>query len=475
MHKLARRIPWVIKYRPKRIAEVINQEEAKRTLVSWIKSWPNVSKKAALLWGPPGSGKTSLVEAIANEFGYELVEMNASDFRRAADIERIAMVAAGRSSLFGRKGKIILLDEVDGMQGRADLGGIEAIVKLVEMTKHPIVMTANDPWDPKLRPLRDVAILIEFKRLSELDVVKVLRRICTEENIVCEEDALRFIAQRSEGDLRSAINDLEALAEGAGKATLSVAKVLLRPRDREHNPFETLRAIFSSKYAWQAKLAASQSQLDYEQLIEWLNENIPNYITDPEELWKAYEALSRASVYQGRIIKSGSWDLLAYVMDLATAGVALAQKQPKYKWARLKFPEKIKRLAETKEMRELREEVAELIARHIHTSRRVVKSDVLPYVKLIFEYNPQYAAKLAIGLNMTDRMIKYLARNRYNEVMSYVKKFSEAIRREAEAKVREAQQVVEAKPTPTAEEKKRRESRRKTKETGASLLSYMKK
>jgi len=462
---MIRRVPWVIKYRPRRINDVVNQEEAKRKLLAWIKSWPNVKKKAALLWGPPGSGKTSLVEAIAKELKYELIEMNASDFRRASDIERIAITAARRTSIFGARSKIILLDEVDGLQGRADLGGLEAIVKLIEISRHPVIMTANDPWDPKLRPLRNIAEFIEFKKLRESDVVKVLKRICSAENLVCEEDALRFIAQRSEGDLRSAINDLEAIAEGVGKVSLNIAKTILRPRDREHNPFETLRAIFSSKYAWQAKLAASQSQLDYDQLIEWLNENVPYYITDYEELWRAYEALSRASVYRGRIIKSGNWDLLSYVMDLATAGVALSQKVPRYKWARLKFPEKIKRMAETKEVRELREEIAGLIARHIHTSRRLVKSDVLPFLRVIFENNPRYAAKIALGLNMTDKMIQYLAGSKYNEVSKYVKYFSEMTKKTVETKLI---QKEPSKKTPKAKKKTK-------KEPESSLLSYMKK
>lgn len=464
---IRRGIPWVIKYRPKRIDDVINQEEAKRKLLAWIKSWPNVKKKAVLLWGPPGSGKTSLVEAIAKELKYELIEMNASDFRRASDIERIAMMAARRSSIFGARTKIILLDEVDGMQGRADLGGLEAIAKLIEITRYPVIMTANDPWDPKLRPLRNIAEFIEFKKLKESDVIKVLRRICIAENLNCEESALRFIAQRSEGDLRSAINDLEAVAEGGGKVSLDIAKTILRPRDREHNPFETLRAIFSSRYAWQAKLAASQSQLDYDQLIEWLNENIPYHITDYEELWRAYESLSRASVYRGRIIKSGNWDLLSYVMDLATAGVALSQKVPKYKWARLKFPEKIKRMAETKEMRELREEVAEVIARHVHTSRKLVKSDVLPFIKIIFESNPKYAAKIALGLNMTDRMIQYLAGSRYNEVIKYVRYFSEMTKKAAETKLMQKTE---------ASRKTAKRERKKVRKGGeSSLLSYMKK
>ncbi|MCD6341058.1 MAG: AAA family ATPase, partial [Desulfurococcales archaeon] len=151
-----KKLPWVIKYRPKKVADVVNQDEAKQLVLKWIKEWyaGKPSHKAALFYGPPGSGKTSLAEAIANEYGLEYLEMNASDYRRASDIERIAKMAATQRGLF-TKGKLIVLDEVDGMSRVADRGAMEAILELIKVTKNPIIMTANDPWDPSLRPLRE--------------------------------------------------------------------------------------------------------------------------------------------------------------------------------------------------------------------------------------------------------------------------------------------------------------------------------
>ncbi|MEM2261685.1 MAG: AAA family ATPase, partial [Ignisphaera sp.] len=134
--------------------EIADQEEAKSKVLEWLNKWPNVPKKALLLYGPPGCGKTSLVEAIANEYGYELIEMNASDFRRKTDIERIALRASTSQSLFGFSRKIILLDEVDGISSKEDEGALEAVQELVEKTSVPIIMTANNPWDQNLRILR---------------------------------------------------------------------------------------------------------------------------------------------------------------------------------------------------------------------------------------------------------------------------------------------------------------------------------
>lgn len=416
-------VPWIIKYRPKRIADVVDQEEAKNEFIAWLNRWlaGRPDKKAALLHGPPGCGKTSLVEATAKEYKLELIEMNASDFRRREDINRIAKVAATKSSLFGRK-KIILLDEVDGISGTADRGALDAILELLEITKHPVVLTANDPWDPKLRTLRDQCKLIGFKRLPKRAIISVLKTICQRERLVCEYPALDYIAERAEGDLRSAINDLQAVAATTKRITLNIVKAVVYSRYREYNPFEMLRKLFTSKYLWQAKAALSSSNLDYDMIKQWIAENIPNQYSDPEELWRAFEALARADQYMGRIIKTQSWDLLAYAMDMEAA-VAIAQKKPTYRFVKYSFPQKIMLLAKTREVREVRDALAKVIASHLHISSALAKSEVIPYLKVIFEANPRYAARLALGLNLTENMVKYLAGNRYRKVLDYLKRF----------------------------------------------------
>ncbi len=427
-------------------------------MIQWLKKFPNVEKKAVLLYGPPGVGKTTLVEVLAREFGYDLVEMNASDFRRSKDIERIAILASDKTSLLG-KGKIILLDEVDGIHARSDAGGIEAILRLINITKQPIIMTANDPWSQSLKELRENAIMVGLKKLGTRDIMKLLKRICEQENIEADEEALRFIVDRSEGDLRSAINDLEAIAEGYGKVDITTVKTLLRQRDKEQDPFETLRRLFTAKYAWQAKQALSNSQLDYEMAIEWLNENLPIQLEDPEDLWRAYESLSRASIYLGRIIKSGEWDLLSYAMDLMGPGVAFSRKNKKWKWVKYRFPERIKLLSKTKETRELRETLARIIAEHTKTSRKIAKSETLPFLRVIFESNIEEAAKLSLGLRLPDNMIRFLAGNNASSIIKLVNKYEKEL-----SKLKGAEEI----PVEKEQEIRKEKSRRKTRETERS-------
>lgn len=465
-------LPWIIKYRPKRVADVVDQEQAKKLFIPWLQQWLKgrpPEKKAALFYGPPGCGKTSLVEAVAHEYKLELVEMNASDFRRREDIERIAKVAATQMSLFGKR-KIILLDEVDGISGTADKGGLDAILELINYTKHPIVMTANDPWDQRLKPLRDVALMVPFNRLSEHAVVEVLRRICSAEKVYCERDALAIIARKSEGDLRSAINDLQAIAEGYGKVTRELAESLVASRDREYNPFETLRALFTSRYAWQAKRALTHSNLDYDTLLQWINENIPLQYSDPEDVWRAYEALARANIYYGRIWKTVAWDLLSYVFDMAGPGVALSRKKSKFRWVKYQFPQKILLMARTKETREVREALAAHLASHLHTSKATIKNDVIPFLMIIFRHRPDYAARIAIGYNLTERMIKYLAGPAAPQVLDHVKKLLLRIEKPVPVTTRTTRPTPQPRPitgattsTPTRPHKARRTpSKRRT-------------
>ncbi|MEO3993780.1 MAG: replication factor C large subunit [Desulfurococcaceae archaeon TW002] len=467
------KVPWVIKYRPKKLSEFVNQEEAVEKIKDWIKKWLSgkPEKKAALFYGPPGSGKTSIVEALCREYGFQLIEMNASDYRREQDIERVAKLASAQRGLFANR-RIILLDEIDGLAlaGGVDAGAIEAIMELIEVTKNPVIMTANNPWDLAFKTLRDHSVMIEFKRLSKRDVLEVLRRICAGEKLSCDEKALDFIAEKSEGDLRSAINDLEAVAEGGGEVTEKIAKQLLRARDRVLEPFEVVRRIFWSKYVWQAKLNATQTDLDPDTLMEWISENLPRQITDPEDLWRAYEALARADVYRGRIVKTGSWDLLAYTMELMTAGVALAPKndlKSKFRWVKYQFPEKIRLMSQTKEARTLRDSIASIIGDHIHASRAKVLKDVLPYIKVIFENNVEVAAKIAISLNLTDSMIKYLSQSKGDEIITRVKELRKAIRAEA--------RKTKLKKSETQKNTKKNEEIKKQQQVRNELDSFTKK
>ncbi len=468
-------VPWVIKYRPKRIDDVVDQEEAKKILIPWFRKWMSgekPSKRAALLYGPPGVGKTSLVEAIANEFRFELLELNASDYRSAEAIRRTVGVAAKKKPLFGN-GIIILLDEIDGIAPREDAGGLRELLRIIPETENPIVMTANDPWKEQLRPLHEVSELVRFKQLPQKKVAAVLQRICDLEGLECEREALRYIAEVNQGDLRAAINDLQAVAEGYGRVTLTLVKMIVRGREKKIDVFRTLNQVFYADKAWKAKKAVSQSEEDYETLIVWLADNIPKKYVEAEDAFRAYDALARATVFLARAKFGGHWSLLSYVFDLMGPGVAFARKGEIGK-ARYAYPDRIKMMARLKSVRETRERLAEKLAQRLLTSKRTVKGEILPILFLIFrEGDPVVAARLALGYRLERGEVEFLAGPRAAEILRIIERVKRA-RREAVEEAKPPTRQARPAETVEAEEKPRREAgrrrRRTAKKTGGRTL-----
>ncbi|MEM4461405.1 MAG: replication factor C large subunit [Candidatus Bathyarchaeia archaeon] len=402
-------IPWIIKYRPKRIEEVVGNEESKKKFIEWLESWVKgkPTYKAALLYGPAGVGKTSLVEAAARTYGYDLVELNASDQRGESIIKRIVGVAASQGTLMGSMSRrIILLDEVDGMS-EEDKGGVKAIVEVLEKTRQPIVLTANDAWDPKLAPLRSVCLMLEFKRLKQWEVVKKLREICLREGIEVDKEALEFIAKRSEGDLRSAINDLQTVSQGRRRITIDDVK-WLPYRNRIEPIFDVLSMIFNAKTVATARRALSLIDIDPDMMFEWIYENTPSQLTDPRDLAIAMENLAKADLFRSRVKLLQRWELLSFVTELMTGGVAVAKEATKSKWTPFHFPERIKFLSSIKSEREVMNSIASKIASRCLTSRRTALSDIIPYILFILRSNPDYGVKLLKSYDLTSSEIEFL-------------------------------------------------------------------
>jgi replication factor C large subunit len=294
---------WVEKYRPKKIEDIIGNEEAKATFVEWLKS-KRRSKKAVLLYGPPGVGKTALANAAAKEFGFTIIEMNASDTRSEKAINRVAGPATSFVALdtfsAESKGNLLFLDEVDGIAGNEDRGGVSAILKIVEDSLVPVIMAANDPDLDKLRPLKKVCLLIRFHQIRIPLIIALLAKICLLEHVKAEFEALERIAQNSRGDVRSAINDLQSLSEENRVLTLQDT-MALSSRNKDISMDETLRGFFSAKSIAEVSTLLSRSSVDYDDFLLSVSDNLPRRYTDPVELAAAYDFVSQADVFRGRI------------------------------------------------------------------------------------------------------------------------------------------------------------------------------
>jgi replication factor C large subunit len=407
---------WVEKYRPKKIEDIVGNEEAKASFVEWLKS-KRKSKKAVLLYGPPGVGKTALANAAAREFGFTIIEMNASDTRSEKAINAVAKPAtsyvaldnfSGQSQGKG-KGNILFLDEVDGIAGNEDRGGVGAIIKIVEEARTPIIMAANDPDVEKLRPLKKVCLLIRFQQIRIPLVISLLQRICLLEHVKAEFEALERIAENSRGDIRSAINDLQSLSEGTHTLTLRDT-VLLSSRNKDISMDDTLRGYFAAKSIAEVSSLLSYSSIDYDDFLLSVSDNLPKRYTDPAELATAYDFVSQADVFRGRI-GTENWHLLKYFFNSLSQAAAVnpASSKP---FTFISPPIRIITLFWTKGKRTMLDGMCAKIGAQCHVSHETAKRDFIPFVKMLLQ-KPN-ASSFAEYFKFTPEEVDFLVKmNRY--------------------------------------------------------------
>lgn len=363
------------KYKPTKFNETLLEKEKLTELKRFV-----LEKKPVIISGPTGCGKTSLVYTFANELNFQVLEINSSESRNKNNLEAVLAPGIKEATLTG-KGRIVLIDDIDALSGTKDRGAIQTVIKLIQETKWPIIITTIDPFSDKLASLRKKTGLIEIEPISTEKILQLLKTICKKEKILYHPKVLIELTNRSRGDIRAALTDLQSLTKE--KKLESIESV--GEREKTENILQALKTIFKKENIQGSIQSFNKTNINPDEAMLWLDENLPHEYSKKEDLWRAYESLSKADIFKNRIRRWQYWRFLVYQNFFMTAGISLAKSSPYLSYSGYKRSGRLLKLFWAKQKRMKKEVIAKKIAEQTHTSKKRVIQDTLPYIQLIYK------------------------------------------------------------------------------------------
>jgi len=357
---------WSEKYRPKNLLDMIGNEEAKESFVNWIGKWVK-GTKPLLLVGPPGIGKTTMAILGSKLFNYDLISLNASDVRTKQRIQDVLNPVMGNTTVLGKP--MIFVDEVDGIHGRSDYGGVEALVDILKEPTVPIVLAANSETSDKMKSIKKVTTTISMRpippRLMRFYLEEILRR----EGASIQIGSLIKLILNSRGDIRSMLNSAQALIGGFEPQT---------DRSFETTDIESVvNAFFKAKSIDEATAILYSLRIDPQEKINAFYSSVITSPISKVDMQEMLDVISEADVLYGKIVRNQEWRLLRYLdsilIRLYKEGTAVRYSQYNLSWPllnRLRWDGRAIK------------ELALVFAKKMHVSRSTFSTFYLPYILL---------------------------------------------------------------------------------------------
>lgn len=250
---------WTEKYRPKTLEEFFGNKSKIDAALEWLQQFESKSdqfKPILLLTGPAGTGKTSLAYILYNELKYDIIEINASKLEGKTEINRYFnnITSGGLSMLYGKKGQTgVILDEVDGMaQNEITMNDFLNIIDPIKNTdkfkyKYPIICTANDISDKRMKKLIKKACVLHIDKPTEIVFNNYATKLITNEKIKIKPDALDLLLKRSHLDFRQLISNCQIISTYHHEITVNDISQIIREKDTDENLTETLQQLFTKQ------------------------------------------------------------------------------------------------------------------------------------------------------------------------------------------------------------------------------------
>ena len=401
---------WSEIYRPRTIEQMFGNEDARLNVIKWLSKWID-GTRPLLLVGPSGVGKTTLVKILALKFDYELVEMNASDTRTKGDLERLILPLFNNKSVSGRK-MLLFLDEVDGISGREDLGGLEYLVKIMKEPTIPVIMAANTQDNMKIKQLSKVSKTIKFSPVPPRILAMFLDYVLRSHDKMLGMEEKQSVIARSNGDIRALLNNAQAKVAGYDAVGNDAVEIDIAT---------AINGYFSSDSSLEAMNFLSHANATYsdprfgmsadERRKDKLNAFFSSIVSSRlryDSIAPLLDVLSKVDLVVGRTGKNRRWSLLRYIDYMIAYGLFEHSRKLgiKYNQYGMIWPIMAPIFARAQLMKNLLFK----FALKTHTSKSIFGSLYLPYLVKIMHDNNIDPRELIVELNLDQKEGEALAR-----------------------------------------------------------------
>ena len=304
--------------------------------------------------------------------------------------------------LYGDEYKLIIFDEVDGIHGTNDRGGVKAIGEIIKNSHHPMILIANDFYSKRLASIKTKCTVLKMKKSRWNSISALLKKIAQNENVEADPKALKEIALKSQGDVRSAINTLQALSDKDDPLEIKDVENITTKDDRS-TIINGVTAVLKSKTPSKVKKALIVEE-EPTLVMEYITENIPREYKKPDEIKKAYENIAKADLYFGRAQSSRNYGYWRYATDFMGIGVSSSKHETYKKFTKITSPTIFTLMGRNRGKRNLRDKIAEKMSLKMHISNSIAIS-MFPYLEIMFK-DDELAWEISDFLELEDDEIK---------------------------------------------------------------------